>query len=109
MDGAVAAIAGMNEAGKAMTKLEDLKARFMEDPEFRREYARADEEYALVEALVRARTEARLTQAELARRLGTTQFAVARLKDRTPTKHPRPIPSQTLGDEGVTDEANVPT
>ncbi len=39
----------------------------MEDPEFRKEYARADEEYALVEALVRARTEARLTQAELAR------------------------------------------
>ena len=48
--GAGAAIAGTNEAGKAMTKLEDLKARFMEDPEFRREYGRADEEYALVEA-----------------------------------------------------------
>ena len=63
-----------------MTKLEDLKARFMEDPEFRREYAWADEEYALVEALVRARTEARLTQAELARRLGTTQSAIARLE-----------------------------
>ncbi|MCY3755574.1 MAG: hypothetical protein OXG99_15980 [Alphaproteobacteria bacterium] len=45
-----ATIAGTNEAGKAMTKLKDLKARFMEDPEFRKEYARADEEYALVEA-----------------------------------------------------------
>ncbi len=33
-----------------MTKLKDLKTRFMEDPEFRKEYARADEEYALVEA-----------------------------------------------------------
>ena len=63
-----------------MTKLRDLKARFMEDPEFRKEYARADEEYALVEALVRARTEARLTQAVLARRLGTTQSAIARLE-----------------------------
>lgn len=33
-----------------MTKLRDLKNRFMEDPEFRKEYARADEEYARVEA-----------------------------------------------------------
>lgn len=63
-----------------MTKLKDLKKRFMEDPEFREEYARADEEYALVEALVRARTDAKLTQAELAQRLGTTQSAVARLE-----------------------------
>ena len=63
-----------------MTKLTELKKRFMEDPEFREEYARADEEYALVEALVRARTAAKLTQAEVARRLGTTQSAIARLE-----------------------------
>jgi len=63
-----------------MTKLKDLKARFMEDPKFREEYARVEEEFALIEALVRARTAAQLTQAELARRLGTTQSAVARLE-----------------------------
>ncbi len=63
-----------------MTKLEDLKKHFMEDPEFREEYERVDEEFRLLEALVRARTEAKLTQAELARRLGTTQSAIARLE-----------------------------
>lgn len=63
-----------------MTKLKELKKRFMEDPKFREEYARVDEEYALVEALVRARTAAKLTQAEVARRLGTTQSAIARLE-----------------------------
>ena len=63
-----------------MTKLGDLKSRLMEAPQFREEYARAEEEYALVEQLVRARTAAKLTQAELARRLGTTQSAVARLE-----------------------------
>ena len=63
-----------------MTKLKDLKARFMDDPEFREEYARVDEEYALIEALVRARAAANLTQAELAQRLGTTQSAIARLE-----------------------------
>ena len=63
-----------------MTKLKDLKARFMEDPEFRKEYARVDEEHSLIEALVRARIAAKPTQEELARRLGTTRSAVARLE-----------------------------
>ena len=66
--------------GDDMTELKDLKKRWMEDPGFREAYAQADEEYALVEALVRARTAANLTQAELARRIGTTQSAVARLE-----------------------------
>ena len=69
-----------DEAGDDMTKLKELKARFMEDSEFREEYERVDEEYALIEALIRARTTAKLTQAELAQRLGTTQSAVARLE-----------------------------
>ena len=57
-----------------------MKKRFMADPEFRKEYSRADEEYALVEESVRARTAAKLTQAEVARRLGTTTSAIARLE-----------------------------
>ena len=52
----------------------------MEDPEFREECARADDEFKLIEALVRARTAASLTQSDLARRLGTTQSAIARLE-----------------------------
>ena len=63
-----------------MTKLKDLKKRFMEDAEFREEYGRIDDEFRLIVALVRARTAAKLTQAELARRLGTTQSAIARLE-----------------------------
>ncbi len=63
-----------------MAKLKDLKERFMKDPAFRDEYARADEEYALVEAMVRARAAAKLTQTELAARIGTTQSAIARLE-----------------------------
>lgn len=63
-----------------MTRLRDLKKNLMEDPGFREEYARVDDEFRLIEALVRARTAAKLTQAELARRLGTTQSAVARLE-----------------------------
>jgi transcriptional regulator with XRE-family HTH domain len=63
-----------------MTRLRDLKKRLMEDPGFRDEYARADDEFKLIEELVRARAAAKLTQTELAERLGTTQSAVARLE-----------------------------
>ena len=44
-----------------MTKLRELKKRLMENAEFREEYALADQEYALVAALIRARIEALLT------------------------------------------------
>lgn len=63
-----------------MTKIADLKQRLMRDPTFRAEYKEADGEFALIEALVRARTRAKLSQAELARRIGTTQSAIARLE-----------------------------
>ena len=71
---------GADETGETMAKLKDLKERFMKDPAFREEYERADEEYALVEAMVRARTAAKLTQSELAARIGTTQSAIVRLE-----------------------------
>ena len=63
-----------------MTTLRKLKKRLMKDREFREEYARVDNEFAVIEALIRARTAAKLTQEELASRLGTTQSAIARLE-----------------------------
>ena len=63
-----------------MTKLSELKERWIRDPEFREEYGEADAEYAIIETLIRARNEAKLSQAELAKRIGTTQSAIARLE-----------------------------
>lgn len=63
-----------------MTKIADLKKRLAGNPEFRKEYEKADAEFAIIEALVRARTAAKLSQAELAKRIGTTQSAIARLE-----------------------------
>lgn len=63
-----------------MTSLADLKKTLMDNPDFRAEYDKAGAEFRLIEALVQARTRARLSQAELARRLGTTQSAIARLE-----------------------------
>lgn len=63
-----------------MTRISELKKRWMRDPKFRKEYEKADEEFAIVEALIRARTKARLSQAQLAKKIGTTQSAIARLE-----------------------------
>lgn len=63
-----------------MTRLSELKSRLEKDPEFAAEFAMADAEYAVVEALVKARLRAKLTQSQLAQRIGTTQSAVARLE-----------------------------
>jgi DNA-binding XRE family transcriptional regulator len=63
-----------------VTRISELKKRWMRDPTFRKEYEKANEEFAVIEALIRARTKARLSQAELAKRIGTTQSAIARLE-----------------------------
>jgi DNA-binding XRE family transcriptional regulator len=63
-----------------VTRISELKKRWMADPEFRKGYDEADAEYSVIEALIRARNDANLSQAELAKRLGTTQSAVARIE-----------------------------
>jgi transcriptional regulator with XRE-family HTH domain len=50
------------------------------DPEYVREYAALEEEFALVSEIIKARAAAGLTQAELAKRMKTTQGAIARLE-----------------------------
>jgi predicted transcriptional regulator len=63
-----------------MTKLADLQAKYMTDPAFAAAYAAADAEYAVIEAMIKARAQAGLTQEALAERMGTTQSAIARLE-----------------------------
>ena len=48
-----------------MTKLKELKKRFMKDPEFRKAYGLADEEYTQVETRIRERAAEDMMQAEI--------------------------------------------
>jgi transcriptional regulator with XRE-family HTH domain len=61
-------------------RIDDLAKEWMKDPAFRREYDALEEEFALAKALMDARDRAGLTQSQVARRMKTTQTAVARLE-----------------------------
>ena len=63
-----------------MTPHDEMIATWKKDPAFREEYDALAEEFALFDALVRARQQAGLTQMEVAERMGTKTPAVARLE-----------------------------
>jgi transcriptional regulator with XRE-family HTH domain len=52
----------------------------MKEPEFRAAYDALEEEFALAEALIKARADADMTQEQVAAAMGTTQAVVARLE-----------------------------
>ncbi len=59
----------------------DLHAKDMaESAGYREAYEALDEAFALIDSLIRARTSARLSQAEVASRMGTTESVVSRLE-----------------------------
>lgn len=64
-----------------MIKHRDAHAADMaNDPAYREAYESLEGEFALVSTLIEARARARLTQAELAERMGTTESAICRLE-----------------------------
>ena len=67
-----------------MTKLiraRDLhERRYKQDAGYRTAYDASEEEFALVQTIIDARSRAGLTQAELARRMNTSQAVIARLE-----------------------------
>ncbi|MGZ5934779.1 MAG: helix-turn-helix domain-containing protein [Rhizomicrobium sp.] len=68
-----------------MRSFDAWKRRMLKNPEFKKEYDALEEEFALINELLGARARAKLTQAQVARRMGTSQSAVARMESgRTP-------------------------
>jgi ribosome-binding protein aMBF1 (putative translation factor) len=63
-----------------MIRIKDLHKKWMKDPQYRKEYQALEEEFALAAEVARARSRAGLSQAELARRMRTTQSTIARLE-----------------------------
>ena len=62
-------------------KADDLHASDMaHDPAYRDAYEALEGEFSMINALIEARTRAKLTQAEVASRMGTTESTVSRLE-----------------------------
>jgi ribosome-binding protein aMBF1 (putative translation factor) len=59
---------------------DDVFAKARKSPAYRQAYDALDEEFSLVAAMIKARMDSGLTQAEVAQRMNTTQAVVARLE-----------------------------
>jgi DNA-binding XRE family transcriptional regulator len=69
-----------------MRSFEAFKRKMMKNPKFKKEYDALEEEFSISNELIAARAKAKLTQAQVARRMGTSQSAVARIESgRTPS------------------------
>src|SRR3546814_18756212 len=83
---------GTEDAGDpVMTSFEKLRERMLADQEVRAEYDRLGPIYEVVGALIDARHEVGLTQAQLAKRMGPTQPVVARMEPAPPLASPAPL------------------
>jgi DNA-binding XRE family transcriptional regulator len=63
-----------------MRSFEAFKRKMLKNPAIRKEYDALEEEFALVRQLLAARARADMTQGQVARRMGTSQSAVARME-----------------------------
>jgi len=57
-----------------------MHKKWLKEPKYRQAYKALEKEFALASTVMDARNRAGLTQAELARKMGTTQPVVARLE-----------------------------
>ena len=67
----------MNKAG---ISFEEMKADMLKDEEFKSEYEKLKPRYEAIEQIIMARKELNMTQAELAKRVGTQKSNISRLE-----------------------------
>ncbi|MEK7219101.1 MAG: helix-turn-helix transcriptional regulator [Patescibacteria group bacterium] len=65
---------------KNMTKFSDLHKKWMQNPKFRKAYDDLEPEFAIIRALIKMRIEKKMSQKDLAKKLGTKQPAIARFE-----------------------------
>ena len=68
-------------------KLSELKKELMADENFKNEYESLEQEFNFAAKMIEVRLQERLSQEQVARRMGTTQSVVARIESG------RPLPS----------------
>jgi len=58
----------------------DVKKEWLNDPKFRKSYDDLEPEYSIIRAILRKRIESKMSQKDLAKKLGTKQSAISRLE-----------------------------
>ncbi|MBI2404714.1 helix-turn-helix transcriptional regulator [Candidatus Gottesmanbacteria bacterium] len=61
----------------------EFKKELMADPEFKRAYDALEPEYTIIRAVIEKRLKKKLSQKELAQKMGTRQSAISRLESGT--------------------------
>lgn len=70
----------MNRTYRRGRTIDEHIAECMKDPKFKKAWHDLDPEFELLESFIKAREKKGITQAELARRMGTKQPALSRLE-----------------------------
>jgi DNA-binding XRE family transcriptional regulator len=65
---------------KAGISFEEMKSDMLKDEEFKIEYEKLKPRYEMIEQIIRVRREQNITQAELAKRVGTQKSNISRLE-----------------------------
>ncbi len=65
---------------KASVSFDDIKKDMLKDEEFKKEYDKLKPRYDAIAQIVQARTDQHITQAELARRVGTQKSNISRFE-----------------------------
>lgn len=63
-----------------MTDFDDVRKKWMQDPEFVKEYEALEEEFSLASAMIAARAHADMTQQDVAAKMETSQSYIAKLE-----------------------------
>ncbi|PHM62156.1 helix-turn-helix domain-containing protein [Xenorhabdus ishibashii] len=63
-----------------MSQLQSLKAKALQNPEVKQAYDELNDEFELINTLLSMRTEAKLTQQQVAARMGTKESNISRLE-----------------------------
>lgn len=66
-----------------MTDFDDVRKKWMQDPEFVKEYEALEEEFSLASAMIAARAHADMTQQDVAEKMETSQSYIAKLEGGT--------------------------
>ncbi len=65
-------------------KLQDKHKKLLSNPEYKKAYTELEDEFFIAKTLIKARTNANLTQKQIAERMGTTQSVIARMESGKP-------------------------